>query len=109
MSHCVGTYSSQVNSGACAIYRYKNHTLDLRFRKPYVLRTANGFNLTQVSKRILEVNQFMGFNNVEAPDELMKEVLEIIGRFNMNISEYDIEYDESLYERVNNYDDELPF
>lgn len=103
MSHCVGTYSSQVNSGVCAIYRYKGHTLDLRFRKPYVVRTTN-----EEIKARLEINQFMGYNNVYAPDELRKEVQEIINQFNMSMIDYATEDDEAWYEKIN-YDDELPF
>jgi hypothetical protein len=103
MSHCVGTYSSQVNSGSCAIYRYKGHTLDLRFRKPYVVRTTN-----EEVKAKLEINQFMGYNNVYAPDELRKEVLVLINKFNMNMVDYSTEDDEAWYEKIN-YDDELPF
>ena len=103
MSHCVGTYSSQVNSGVCAIYRYKGHTLDLRFRKPYVVRTTN-----EEVKAKLEINQFVGYNNVYAPDELRKEVSAIIDQFNMNIVYHATEYEVEEYEKII-YDNDLPF
>ena len=108
MHHCVGTYSSVVDSGACAIYRYKGHTLDLRFNKPYVYKSED-----EVLRKKLNINQFMGFDNALAPKELREEVQTIIDAFNLNIIEYgDEKYitedDVEWYQNVNHVND-LPF
>ena len=105
MHHCVGTYSPQVNSGTCAIYRYKGHTLDLRYKKPYVYNSKEGEG---VLKKRLEINQFMGVNNAYAPKELRDEVQLIVDAFNSNITDYDTEDDIEWYESIN-HDNDLPF
>lgn len=104
MSHCVGTYSSQVNTGSCAIYRYKGHTLDLRYRKPYVMKSSEN---EEIKKR-LEINQYMGFNNAYTPKELRDEVQAIIDQFNMNIIDYETDEDIEWFQNIN-YDNDLPF
>jgi hypothetical protein len=103
MSHCVGTYSPQVNSGSCAIYRYKGHTLDLRFRKSYVVKTSD-----EETKTKLEINQFMGYDNAYAPKELKEEVQAMVDQFNMNLIDYTTEDDIAWYESAN-HDNDLPF
>lgn len=103
MSHCVGTYSPYVNNGSCAIYRYKGHTLDLRYRRPYVVKQTD-----EVFKQKLDINQFMGFNNSQAPKELREEVQAIVDEFNMNIIDYTTEDENAWFDSVN-YDNDLPF
>lgn len=104
MNHCVGTYTPTVNNGMCAIYRYKGHTLDLRYVKSYSPNTKTS------SKGKLVVNQFMGYDNVCAPKELMDEVKEIVTNFNLLENEYEYEServkDEDFW--VGNQND-LPF
>lgn len=79
-SHCVGTYSSEVNSGVCAIFHIDDYTLDLRFN-------ANGYWCPETAKWVsekiptLKVNQFRGFDNVDAPFEKM-------GKIKVKIEEY---------------------
>ena len=103
MHHCVGTYSSTVDTGTCAIYRYKGHTLDLRFRKPYVFKSTD-----EELKKKLDINQFMGYDNVSAPKELRDEVQLILDAFNSNLIDYDTEDDIEWYESLN-HDNDLPF
>ena len=62
MKHCVAGYSNQVNSGQCAIFHYKNHTLELR-------KNVEGQ---------LYIRQFKGFANVEAPNQLKQEIQNIL-------------------------------
>ncbi len=99
MSHCVGTYSSQVNTGKSGIYRYKGHTLELAYRKQY--------GSSADEKKRLCINQYMGFKNKQAPDELMNEVKDIVNNFNKTILEYDD--DEVSYNLFQALDDDLPF
>ena len=108
MSHCVGTYSSNVNSGACAIFRYKNHTLDVRYSKPYIFKATEELSPNELKKR-LDINQFMGFSNVPAPKELKDEVLEIIDAFNKLGIDYTMEDDVEWYETERAQADDLPF
>ena len=103
MAHCVGTYSPIVNSGSCAIYRYKGHTLDLRFRKPYVFKSTD-----EELKTKLEINQFMGYDNVSASKELRVEVEAMVDQFNMNLIDYTTEDDIEWYANAN-HDNDLPF
>lgn len=88
MHHCVGTYSPTVNNGSCAIYRYKGHTLDLRYMTPYSFKSSDDKTL---KKKKLEINQFMGYNNVSAPKELRDEVFAIVTDFNLLDNEYESE------------------
>jgi hypothetical protein len=103
MHHCVGTYSSYVNNGTCGIFRYKGHTLDLRFRQPYVFKSTD-----EEVKKKLEINQFMGYDNALAPKELRDEVQLMVDAFNSNIIDYDTEDDIEWYENIN-HDNDLPF
>lgn len=103
MHHCVGTYSSSVNSGACAIYRYKGHTLDLRHTRTYVFKSEN-----EDLKKRLTINQFMGYNNAYASNELRDEVQLLLDVFNSNIIDYTTEDDVEWYENINQ-DNDLPF
>lgn len=103
MQHCVGTYSSSVNSGTCSIFRYKGHTLDLRYTRPYVFKSEDA----ELKKKLV-INQFMGYNNAYAPKELRDEVQLILDAFNSNIIDYDTEDDVAWYENIN-HDNDLPF
>ena len=108
MSHCVGTYSSNVNSGSCAIFRYKNHTLDVRYSKPYIFKATEELTPNELKKR-LDINQFMGFSNVPAPKELNDEVLGIIDAFNKLGVDYTMEDDVDWYETERAQEEDLPF
>ena len=103
MHHCVGTYSSSVNSGTCGIFRYKGHTLDLRYTRPYVYKSEDA----ELKKKLV-IHQFMGYNNAYAPKELSDEVQLILDAFNSNIIDYDTEDDVAWYENINQ-DNDLPF
>lgn len=65
-SHCVGTYSSQINSGKSAIFHIEGYTAELSF---------NGW---------LSLDQFQGFKNKMAPPELRAKVMKQIDKFNDN-------------------------
>ena len=65
-SHCVGTYIGNVDNQSCAIYKYKNYTLELSYSK-----YNNRFN----------INQLRGFRNVDSSDEIKNEVRKIVAEF----------------------------
>lgn len=67
MRHCVGTYSSSVDSGYCCIYRVDGYTLELRHMS---------FN------NQLMIGQYMDFGNVPAPSESLSKVTEAVSNFN---------------------------
>lgn len=69
--HCVGTYSSEVERGICAIYHVKGYTLELR----------DGVNSRK--GKGLFINQLNGRFNELAPSELREEVQAIITQFNL--------------------------
>lgn len=99
MSHCVGTYSPQVNNGYCAIYRYGGHTLQLRYYKGY------SYNDKHLKGKLI-INQFMGFNNSMAPAKLTNEVQSVIDKFNMDIKDYS---NDNEFEVCESDVDDLPF
>ena len=58
--HCVGTYIGRVESGSCAIYHINGYTLELR--KDWNTNAGDGNGLV--------INQFKGYRNCNAPEEL---------------------------------------
>jgi len=67
--HCVATYIDRVNRGYSGIYRVGDYTLEL------VYKTNDG-------KGVLNINQFRGFKNKNAPEELYEEVNSKLKDFN---------------------------
>jgi len=82
-SHCVGTYSPQVNSGTCAIFSIGAYTLDLRFSIPWDRNK-------ELKDKILHIAQFRGYSNCDAPKELYAEVQEYIDEFNKDVKKYEL-------------------
>ena len=81
-SHCVGTYSSNVNSGNCAIYSIGGYTLELKFGIPWNSRTNT------INSHKLFINQFRGYNNCDAPKLLYDELNWYLDEFNKDLSKY---------------------
>lgn len=73
MGHCVGTYSSSVDTGACAIYRVNGCTLEARFGKTWA---------TAKDTMKMFLNQYMAFANTTPPKGAMEQVRDMIDRFN---------------------------
>lgn len=89
MNHCVGTYSHSVSTGKSGIFRHGGCTLELTYSQPYIPfseRQKEGF---KEEKRILNIIQYRGYSNVEAPIELTNEVKRLVELFNENIKEYE--------------------
>ena len=79
--HCVGGYATSVDNGHCAIFHIKGYTLELGM---------NQLNGSLGETRYELVNkQFRGFNNEEAPKELMGEVQDVINKFNDKYKKHD--------------------
>jgi len=76
--HCVGGYTSSVNSGRSAIYHIEGYTLELRYGRDYYIRIED--NKDNVDK--LRIVQFRGYKNSSAPEELMNRVLDKVNEFN---------------------------
>lgn len=80
--HCVGSYASTVDRGQCAIFRYKEYTMELRL---------NGK---------IHLGQVNGRRNSRAPEEERNYIEGLVQKFN---SEY-------KFAKVNIYDnEEIPF
>jgi hypothetical protein len=87
--HCVGTYEWEVNRGACAIFKHGGYTGELRYIEPSyerrLIKTLDGppiEDLIPVRAASLRLNQFRGYLNRKAPDELSKEVYDKLDEFN---------------------------
>ena len=91
MSHCVGTYSSEVDAGRSAIYTYGIGTLEL----------GTTLDSKDIKKTILYMKQFRGYDNKSVPSKDYDFVKNKIDGFNKSISAYQ-------YELIEEYD-ELPF
>lgn len=68
-NHCVATYIDRVNRGYSGIYRVGDYTLELVYK-------------TNDDKGVLYINQFRGFKNKNAPEELYVEVNSKLKDFN---------------------------
>jgi hypothetical protein len=79
--HCVGTYSSNVNSGACGIFNIDGYTLDVRFGESWDYDAKS-----MVTK--LRINQFRGLRNALAPLALKEMIQGKINEFNTDIGKY---------------------
>ncbi len=91
MHHCVGTYSGNVDSGRSCIYRVNGHTLELHLSYDYSIKPKDG----EERKKILSINQYMGYSNVRASQELYNQVIDMVNKFNaehmgsLNVAEYE--------------------
>lgn len=65
-SHCVATYSSSIDNGNCAIFHINGYTADIRLHN-----------------KVLLLNQFKGYKNCQAPEELNSFLLEKLENYNM--------------------------
>ena len=79
MNHCVGTYSSIVDSGQSAIYRVFGCTLELRVSS---VRNTE----TEISTTNLVIGQYMDIGNRRAPQESWNYVNEMLGRFEPSLN-----------------------
>ena len=93
MNHCVATYISKVESGHSAIYSVGDYTLEL---------TTTWGNRV----KILCINQFRGYSNIEAPQKLKDKVIvdlsdyaEFISKRNGDLEKFEPEI----------FSNELPF
>ena len=69
-SHCVASYINKVDSGGCAIYHIDGYTLELVHK------------YSKSHKKYLEISQFRGYKNCEAPIELVNRVKRSLDVFN---------------------------
>jgi hypothetical protein len=102
-SHCVGGYGNSVNNGTCAIYHIKGYTLDIRLKSCDVEGEEVGAWVSNRSgnPQKLYINQFRGYGNKNAPDELRDEVQAKIDEFNAEFKEH-----ESLTSSWYNFDND---
>jgi hypothetical protein len=91
MSHCVGTYSSEVDAGRSSIYTYGIGTLEL----------GTTVDSKDINKTILYIKQFRGYDNKPVPSKDYEFVKNKVNKFNESISAH-------KYELVEEFD-ELPF
>lgn len=75
MRHCVGSYTSNVNSGHSGIMRVEGHTLEVGYRNSWV----DG-KYSKIKK--LTYNQLKGVSNANAPKDLDDGVKMMIDAFN---------------------------
>ena len=80
--HCVGGYKDSVNSGKCAIFHIDGYTLELRCEQ------ISGGGIGETKFKLIN-NQFRGFTNKKAPDELVNVVDSKIKEFNERFKEHD--------------------
>jgi hypothetical protein len=78
-NHCVASYVSSIESGLCAIFRYKDYTAEVRHWDR------------------LELRQLKGYKNKNAPISVNREIIDKIEKFNTEV-----------YEKEN-YNSRLPF
>jgi hypothetical protein len=87
MRHCVASYSANVDSGTCAIYHIKGHTLELRLDTNTLVPQWQDehrkmiSNSTDIDAKIFRISQFKGYKNVNAPSSLFDEVVDKIIAF----------------------------
>ncbi len=79
--HCVATYIDRVDSGGCGIYHVNGYTLELRKTTKYK-RDDSGIMRT-TDKQELQIIQFRGLDNNNAPAELTAEVQIKLDEFNL--------------------------
>jgi hypothetical protein len=80
--HCVGTYIQKVDNGKSGIYHIKGYTLELTFQKIFGSYNLDKRDYDKSTYNYLNVIQFMGKFNKNAPNELHDEIGEKILAFN---------------------------
>ena len=75
MRHCVGSYTSNVNSGYSGILRVEGHTLEVRYQN-----TWNNGKYTP--NKVLTMVQLKGVSNADAPKDLTEGIKMMIAAFN---------------------------
>ncbi len=95
MSHCVGTYSGEVDAGRSAIYSYGDGTLEL----------GVGTDWENLNKTILQFRQYKGYNNKDISGVNYKFIISKLKEFNDTI-DADSKYNFDENEIIEN---ELPF
>jgi len=85
-NHCVGTYISRVERGACAIFHIEGFTLEVGYGPEW---TYDGSRVKQKSENVFKYVQFRGKHNGSAPKHLDDAVKE-------KIKEFDVYYREKL-------------
>lgn len=88
MSHCVGTYSGEVDAGRSGIYTYGIGTLEL----------GTTVDSNDVNKTILYVKQFRGYDNIAVPSKDYHFVKNKVDGFNKSIGAHKYELVEDVYE-----------
>ena len=73
--HCVGSYSDKIDSGFCCIYHVNGYTLELKYAQQWVGERYS-------DKDLLYINQFRGFRNTSAPEELQAKIQMQLDEFN---------------------------
>lgn len=91
MSHCVGTYSGEVDAGRSAIYTYGIGTLEL----------GTTSDSEDIEKTVLYIKQFRGYDNKPVPSNEYAFVKNKINEFNKSIRAHEYELVEEI--------DDLPF
>lgn len=84
MKHCVGTYINAVDSGRSGIYHVKGYTLELHITTGQILAHSilGSTKTSNVVNKTLSIAQFRGYQNKDAPAELIKEVKDKLDEFN---------------------------
>lgn len=93
-NHCVATYISEVDRGACGIYHINGYTLQLKepsnwgrtsvyAGRPNDLGGYDNEAMQLPKSKKLVINQFKGFRNQEAPKELYTEVQKKLDEFSL--------------------------
>ena len=84
--HCVGGYLPSIESGNCAIFHVRGFTLEVVKRNRYINYNMNGQKANREDENHLQMNQFKGLRNVDAPAELKDEVNQMILEFNKSLN-----------------------
>jgi hypothetical protein len=67
MRHCVGTYTGTIERSKHGIFHVEGYTLELA---------------PQIAPQIIDINQFRGLQNANAPDDLLKRVADVVTEYN---------------------------
>lgn len=94
MRHCVGSYTSNVNSGHSGIMRVEGHTLEVGYRNSWV-------DGKYTPNKQLTYNQLKGVSNANAPKDLDEGVKLMIDAFN----EFKGKYQYPPHVEITNYID----
>ena len=84
--HCVGTYIQKVDNGNSGIYHIKGYTLELTFQKIFGSYNSDKRDYDKSAFNYLNVIQFRGKFNKNAPNELHNEIGEKIMAFNKSLA-----------------------